>query len=136
MTYVRQSLNDDPGTLPRMPSWVTGQRAETLEDVAFLSGAALAALHIVVGRDEVPHALLRDRLALRAAGACARFSGRMERAGELRDEVRFLRPGDQAGSAGVIYLQWQQPFFSTGGMLPWHKTKPCCKITTTPEAFQ
>ena len=26
-------------TLPRMPSWVTSVRGETLEDVAFLSGA-------------------------------------------------------------------------------------------------
>ncbi len=30
----------DLETLPRMPFWVTSARAETFEDVAFLSGAA------------------------------------------------------------------------------------------------
>ncbi|WP_369808857.1 DUF1403 family protein, partial [Phaeobacter sp. S60] len=36
----------------------------------FLSGAALNHLHLVLGRNEVPQVLLRDRLAPRAAGAC------------------------------------------------------------------
>ncbi|SMD02927.1 DUF1403 family protein [Primorskyibacter flagellatus] len=49
-----------------MPSWVTTARTETSEDVAFLSGAALAQLHVVLGRGEVHHALLGARLALRA----------------------------------------------------------------------
>ena len=43
---------------------------ETLEDVAFLSGAALNHLYLVLGHEEVPQALLRDRLALHAAEAC------------------------------------------------------------------
>jgi hypothetical protein len=56
-------------TLARTPPWVTSARGETLEDVAFLSGAALATLHHVVGRQVVPQALLRERLALSAAEA-------------------------------------------------------------------
>ncbi len=52
-----------------MPSWVTSARAETLEDVAFLSGAALATCILCWRTTDVPHALLRDRLALRAAEA-------------------------------------------------------------------
>ena len=37
-----------------------------------------------------------------------RFSGRSERAGELRDAVHLLRPGDQPGPAGNIYLHWRR----------------------------
>lgn len=108
MTYARPDLTRDPDTLPRMPSWVTSGRAKALEDVVFLSGAALATLHGVVGRADAPHALWRERLALRAAEACVGFPGRVERAGELRDEVHLLRPGDLPGPAGEVYQRWQQ----------------------------
>ncbi|GLQ29271.1 DUF1403 family protein [Sulfitobacter pacificus] len=108
MTFTQSDLADTSDTLPRMPPWVTSARAETLEDVAFLSGAALATLHLVVGRADVPHALLRDRLSLTASEACMRLLGRPERAGELRDAVHLLRPGDQPGPAGAIFLQWQR----------------------------
>jgi hypothetical protein len=91
-----------------MPAWVISERAETLENVAFLSGAALSHLHVVVGREDVPHALLRDRLALRAAEACVAFSGRPERAAELRDAVHLLRPGDLPGPAGETCLAWRR----------------------------
>jgi hypothetical protein len=108
MTFTRPDHMSDVDTLPRMPSWVTSARAETLEDVAFLSGTALSHLHLVLGRGEVPQALLRDRLALRAAEACVAFSGRSERAGELRDAVHLLRPGDLPGPAGETYLAWKR----------------------------
>ena len=91
-----------------MPIWVTSARAEAIEDVAFLSGAALNHLHVVLGWNEVPHALLRDRLALRAAEACVAFSGRPERAPELRDTVHLLRPGDLPGPAGETCLAWRR----------------------------
>jgi hypothetical protein len=108
MTFARPDHISDLDTLPRVPAWVTSARAETLEDVAFLSGAALNHLHLVLGRTEVPHALLRDRLALRAAEACVAVSGRPERAEELRDAVHLLRPGDLPGPAGEIYLAWRR----------------------------
>ena len=108
MTFARTDPISDLDTLPRMPAWVTSARAETLEDTAFSSGAALAHLHLVLGRDDVPQALLRDRLALRAAEACVGFSGRMERAGELRDAVHLLRPSDLPGPAGETYLAWRR----------------------------
>jgi hypothetical protein len=108
MTFARPDPISDLDTLPRMPAWVTFTRAETLEDVAFLSGAALNHLHLVLGRVEVPQALLSDRLALRAAEACVAFSGRPERAGELRDAVHLLRPGDLPGPAGETYLSWRR----------------------------
>ena len=88
-----------------MPAWVTSSRPETIEDMAFLSGAALSHLHLVLAT-EVPQALLRDRLALRAAEACVAFSGRPETGGRVRDAVHLLRPGDLPGPAGEIYLSW------------------------------
>lgn len=104
MTYAR----DDFDTLPRMPSWVTSARPQTPEDVAFLSGAALSHLYLVLSRPDVPQGLLRARLALRAAEACVGFAGRPERAGALRDAVAFLQPGDRPGPAGEVYLVWQR----------------------------
>ena len=108
MTYARLDHTSDLDTLPRMPAWVTSARAESLEDVAFLSGAALSHLHVVLEREEVPQALLRDRLALRAAEACVAFSGRLERAGDLRDAVHLLRSGDLPGPAGETCLAWRR----------------------------
>ncbi|WP_299960938.1 DUF1403 family protein [uncultured Roseobacter sp.] len=104
MTYAVDSFD----TLPRLPSWVTSRRAETSETVAFLSGAALSHLHLVVERPDVPQSLLRERLALRAAEACVMRSGRSERAGELRDAVGFLQPGDTPGPAGEVYFNWRR----------------------------
>ncbi|APE46011.1 hypothetical protein BOO69_20880 (plasmid) [Sulfitobacter alexandrii] len=103
MTYAADSFD----TLPRMAPWVTSACAETIEDVAFLSGAALNHLHLVLGRGDVPHALLRERLALGAAEACVAFSGRPERAGDLRDAVHLARPGDLPGPAGEIHQKWR-----------------------------
>ena len=108
MTFARPEHSIDTDTLPRMPAWVTSARPEAFEDVAFLSGAALNHLHLVLGREEVPKALLRDRLALRAAEACVGFSGRLERAPELRDAIHLLRPGDLPGPAGETYLSWRR----------------------------
>jgi hypothetical protein len=104
MTFARTDHISDIDILPRMPAWVTSARAEAIEDVSFLSGAALSHLHLVLGRDAVPQALLRDRLALHAAEACVAFSGRPELAGELRDAVHLLRPGDLPGPAGETAL--------------------------------
>ncbi len=104
MTYARDSFD----TLPRMPSWVTSGRAETPEDVAFLSGAALSHLHLALGQAEVPQVLLRARLALRAAEACVTHQGRPERTAELRDAVGFLQSGDRPGPAGETYLSWRR----------------------------
>ncbi|WP_417809060.1 DUF1403 family protein [Thioclava sp.] len=124
MTFARDTLIGDPDRLPRMPVWVTSARAETLEDVAFLSGAALNHLHLVLSRVDLPHALLRDRLALRAAEACVAFSGRPERAAELRDTVHLLRPGDLPGPAGEIYLSWRRAAERSVSIKALHRALP------------
>ena len=111
-------------TLPRMPSWVTSIRAETLEDVAFLSGAALATLHLVVRRKDVPQTLLRERLALSSAEACVLLSGRPERARELRDEVHLLRHDDVPGPAGKVYQCWRRAVERPVSLKALHRAIP------------
>lgn len=108
MRFAQPTPPIDGYTVLRMPAWVTAARAETHEDVAFLSGAALSHLHLVLEQPEVPHALLRARLALRAAEACVAFAGRPERASDLRDAVHLLLPGDLPGPAGETYLNWRR----------------------------
>lgn len=107
-----------------MPSWVTSAWAETPEDVAFLSGAALGHLHLVLSRDDVPQTLLRARLALRTAEACVTHQGRPERASELRDAVAFLQPGDSPGPAGEIYLSWQRAVERPVSVKALHRALP------------
>ena len=108
MTFARPDPLSALGTPSGIPSWISSARAEALEDAVFFSGAALCQLHLVFERVDVPHALLRDRLALRAAEACVALSGRPERAGELRDALHLLRPGDLPGPAGETCLAWRR----------------------------
>ena len=108
MTYQSTAISDDQANLPQLPGWVTSGSAETLETVAFRSGAALVHLNLVLGRGDVPQSLLRQRLALRAAEASVTQSGRPERARELRDAVAFLQPGDSPGPAGEVYESWRR----------------------------
>ena len=107
MIFARQDHIDAPHTIPQLPAWITSARVETIEDASFLAGAALSHLHLVLRREEVPHAVLRDRLALRAAEVCVVFSGRSERAAELRDAVHLLRQGDLPGPAGEVLVAWR-----------------------------
>ena len=100
MTYAADSFD----TLPTMPSWVISARPETPEDVAFLSGAALSHLHLVLNPDDFPQSLPRARFALHAAEACVTRHRRAERASDLRDAVAFLHPGDSPGPAGELSL--------------------------------
>jgi len=95
-------------TLPRVPVWATSTRVETVEHAAFRSGAALAALRVGLMRAEIPHDLLRARLAVIAAESCVRIAGRPERAGQLRDEHHLLGAGDAPGPAGQVYQAWQK----------------------------
>lgn len=108
MEFALSDPFTDSDTVPMMPAWVASRRGETPEDAAFLSGAALGHLHLVVSRADLPQSLLRDRLALRAAEACVAVSGRPERARDLRDAVQLMRAGDLPGPAGETYLAWRR----------------------------
>ncbi|MBY6092971.1 DUF1403 family protein [Maritimibacter alkaliphilus] len=108
MTFARPDPLSALGIPSGTPSWASSARAETLEDTAFFSGAVLSQLHLVLEREEGPLALLRDRLALRAAAACVALSGHPERVAQLRDAIHLLRPGDLPGPAGETCLEWRR----------------------------
>lgn len=90
------------------PGWIKAARGGTAEEQAFMAGAALAHLVMSVAHAQTPQALLRDRLALRAAEASLSHMGRSESVAQLRDEVHLLRPGDHPGPGGEIYQRWRQ----------------------------
>ncbi len=94
--------------LPPLPGWIIAAPAETPEDAAFRSGAALAHLHLMAQCAGVPHSLWRDRLALAAAERCAVLSGRREGQGALRDALYLTGPGDDPGPAGKLLRQWSR----------------------------
>lgn len=111
MTEARLPPDLARAMAPAMPRWLQGGRAgpaQTLEEAAFLSGAALAHLSAVAAREDLPAALWRARLGLRAAEACMVFAGRPERTPELRDALHLTRPGDLLGPAGEIAESWRR----------------------------
>lgn len=108
MKHALLSAPQDTQYLPKVPSWAIRGRGDSLEEAAFASGAALAALDAISGREDIPLDLLRERLCLRAAEACVSMIGRTEPASALRDEVQLLRAGDQPGPAGAILVQWRR----------------------------
>jgi hypothetical protein len=112
-----------------MPRWVTSARSESAEDVAFLSGAALSHLHLVVTQRNVPQSLLRERLALRAAEVSVAQSGRSERAADLRDAVHLLRSGDLPGPAGELYQHWRLAVERPVSVKALHRALPSCSTT-------
>lgn len=124
MTYQPFNLSDDFLTLPKLPGWVTSGRAQTPETVAFMSGAVLSHLHLVLGQGAVPQVLLRARLALRAAEACVANTGRPERTAELRDAVHFLQSGDNPGPAGEMYQSWRCAVARPISVMSLHRALP------------
>lgn len=94
-------------SFPVLPAFITGFRAERLEDQAFVSGCVLSSLNDVVKLEAVPQALWRDRLALRAAAHHIKIAGRREDEKAIRDEITLLRAGERPGPAGEIGLIWR-----------------------------
>lgn len=100
----------DKQTIQMLPRWVTSLQGQTLDTVAFTSGAALAMLDVVLGdpSDTLPGALLRDRLALDAAVACLKLENRNESAADLRDAVCLARTWEALGPAGDMFMAWRK----------------------------
>lgn len=122
MDPTAKSALSDTQSIYMLPGWITLPQDDTPETVAFLSGAALATLDVVL-RDPgatSPGALLRDRLALDAAVACLRLEGRSDSASDIRDAVCLARPvrlvrperlgraGDAYGPAGDMFVAWRR----------------------------
>jgi hypothetical protein len=73
---------------PFLPKWIMDNSyAQTLEDAAFSSGAALSVLHHTLADPilNVPHSLLRIRLALRASKNCLKIERRAVDEADIRD---------------------------------------------------
>ena len=110
MNPAAKLIMSDTMSLQLLPRWITVQRDEDPETVAFLSGAALATLDAVL-RDPngtLPCALLRDRMALDSAVACLKLEGRNESGSDIRDAVYLARAGDRLGPAGEMFMGWRK----------------------------
>lgn len=109
MTYQPTVISDYLTTLPHLPRWVTSGRAETLENVAFRSGAALMVLDQLVSDPSqgVPVKLLANRLALSAATATSKLEGRLALEADIRDAYHLAPPGEARGPDGDILAFWR-----------------------------
>lgn len=109
MTYQPTTVSDDLDTLPKLPSWVTSGRAETLETVAFQSGAALTVLDGLVSDTAhgVPSKLLANQLALHAATATSKLEGRLAREADIRDAYHLTPAGEARGPDGDLLAFWR-----------------------------
>ncbi|MEC7259195.1 DUF1403 family protein [Sedimentitalea nanhaiensis] len=109
MTYQPTAISDDLSTLPQLPGWVTSGRVETLETVAFRSGAALVVLDQLINdpRHGVPVKLFANRLALSAATATSKLEGRLAREADIRDAYHLTPPGEARGPDGDLLAFWR-----------------------------
>ena len=109
MTYQPTAIPDDSSTLPQLPAWGTSGGAETLEAVAFRSGAALTVLDQLIGdrRHGVPLKLLANRLALSASTATSKLEGRLAREADIRDAYHLTPPGEARGPDGDLLAYWR-----------------------------
>lgn len=109
MTYQPLAIQGDLNTLPKLPGWVTSARAQTLETVAFRSGAALSVLDQLFSdpRHGVPLTLLANRMALSAATATSKLEGRLAREADIRDAYHLTPPGEARGPDGDLLAFWR-----------------------------
>lgn len=110
MTYQSATISDDLNILPQLPGWVTSSRTETLETVAFRSGAALTVLDQLVSDQchGVPVKLLANKLALTAATGTSKLEGRLARETDIRDAFHLTPPGEARGPDGDLLAFWRE----------------------------
>jgi len=103
-------METHPVYLPPLPSWVTQTHGKAPENGAFLSGASLAMLHMMLAdpSETLPAELLRNRLALRAAETCLKLEGRRDSEAEIRDAYYLAKVGNEKGPAGEMYARWRK----------------------------
>ena len=99
----------DHSAVAKVPVWARA-RGEVQRDVdaAYLAGATLNSLDILVRADPMWSGAWRQRLALRSASAAARLLGRKEEEGALRDAHFFRAAADDPGPAGNLLLAWRR----------------------------
>src|SRR5215471_13526908 len=92
-----------PPSVPSFPSWARVRAtSKTPQDVGFLAGAAMAALHPIACHDHPIGVLWRQRLALANTAVLARHAGRTEDEAALRDAWYLRCPGDDPGPRGAL----------------------------------
>ena len=98
------------------PAWARiGEKERRPSDPAFFAGASLALLDRVVAAKENPCAgALRQRLALRAATACAKMARLREDEAALRDAEHLASSEAHTSPAGRLHRLWR--LFATGSM--------------------
>lgn len=120
---------------PILPNWVMDRSApETLENAGFVSGSALALLHVALADPNinVPTELLRNRLALRAAVHCLKLEGRGQSEADIRDAYLLTAAGDAMGPAGDMLALWR-----TGSTLSFRQASWRERLNTAlPEEMQ
>lgn len=107
------ALTSAPAT--HVPSWLRravpdaqSLASKDVEEIALATGVAIAALDVVVRRQERWAGAWRQRLALSAAAMTARRGGRVEDEAGLRDALLLTRLGDDVGPAGRMLLAWRR----------------------------
>ncbi|MEW7009903.1 DUF1403 family protein [Lentilitoribacter sp. EG35] len=114
MTYQSSNIADDRLNLAKLPGWVTSANAETPQNVAFLSGASFAMLHMILQQsgDAVPKALLTNTLAMKVAVATSKLEGRMARETDIRDAYHLTPPDEEGmrhwGPDGDVLDYWRR----------------------------
>ncbi|MER9203785.1 DUF1403 family protein [Mesorhizobium sp. M0933] len=110
--HVTQSGAAPAAPTVAVPGWLRKAvaAAQTVEDAALATGAAIAMLDAVVRRDEKWAGAWRQRLALTAAAVTARQGGRVGDEAALRDSLLLARPGDflSVGPAGLLLVAWRR----------------------------
>lgn len=109
MTFQSAPVPDDPASLSRLPGWVTADGGKGSENVAFLAGARLALLDLLLrdGAARVPLRLLANRLALKAATASSALEGRLAQEADIRDAFHLTPAGHARGPDGDLLAFWR-----------------------------
>jgi hypothetical protein len=105
---AQKPVAKNPSVEPAFPSWARiGERAGRTDDPEFFAGAGLALLDQVLGSAPPFAGALRQRLALRAAAACATIARLREDENALRDAEHLSAVGADPGPAGRIHRVWR-----------------------------
>lgn len=94
---------------PRVPAWAQPQAGvDDAAEAAYMAGGALSPLDGLVRSRAGWLGAWRHRLALKAAAASVRLTGRIEGEAALRDAWHLRRPGDETGPAGDVLAAWRR----------------------------
>ncbi|MFD1940652.1 DUF1403 family protein [Paradevosia shaoguanensis] len=99
----------DPFPVPKVPVWAR-PRGLVLHDAdaAYLAGAALNSLDILVRQDLSWAGAWRQRLALQSAAAAVNLTGRREEQSALRDTHYLRAAGVDPGPSGHLLMAWRR----------------------------